>query len=58
MDLLQLAHMYDVPLLISRCEQRLEVMTTELEDAVAVYGYGKLHENARLLELAGGIIAR
>ena len=50
--------MYDVPLLISKCEQRLEVMTTELEDAVAVYGYGKLHENARLLELAGGIIAR
>ena len=57
LELLQVAHMYDVQLLVSKCEELLEKEVT-LEDAVRVFQTARTYENVQLMDKIGDLLAK
>ena len=57
LELLQVAHIYDVQLLVSKCESLLESQVT-LDEAVDVFQAARKYDKIQLMDKAGDLMAK
>ena len=57
LELLQIAHKYDVQLLVSKCEELLLESEVELDDAIPLFQTARKYDKIQLMEKVGEIWA-
>ena len=58
LELLQLAHRYDVQLLVTKCEQLLLESDLTLNDALNVFQAARIYEKKSLMDKVGDLWAK